>query len=103
MLDPMGDSSYRIIDPGTIEENFTITHDYYDHRDANKDLNIVFPITRLAEMANAGIIRGVAKQHYSFMGHISGLNLDRLIEQTAPAVAAQCRQNQVNAVILTPG
>lgn len=103
MHDPMGDPTYRIIDTRTIEADYVITHDYYDHRDADKDLNTIFPITRLTEMADAGVIGGVAAQHFSFMGHIMAINLDTLIKTTAPEVAAVIRQNQVDAVILTPG
>ena len=103
MSDPMGDPTYRIIDAQTIEEDYLITHDYYDHRDADKDLNIVFPITRLKEMAAEGIVGSVAKHHFSFMGHIKGSHLDNLLETYAPQVAARLVQNQVDAVLLTPG
>ena len=103
MYDQMGDPTYRVIDPGTIEEDYVITHDYYDHRDADTDLNVVFPVTRLKEMAHTGIIGAVARQHFSFMGHIRALNLDMLIKTSAPEVAAAIKQNKVDAVILTPG
>ena len=66
MDDPTGDASFRIIDTKTIERDYVITHDYYDHRDADKDLNIIFPLTRLKEMAGVRIIGSVAKQHFSF-------------------------------------
>lgn len=103
MHDQMGDPTYRIIDTQRIEDDYVITHDYYDHRDADKDLNIVFPVTRLKEMVDAGIIGAIAPQHFSFMGHISALNLDKLINAGAPEVAAAIKKNKVDAVILTPG
>ncbi len=103
MDDPAGDPSFRIIDTKAIERDYVITHDYYDHRDADKDLNIVFPLTRLKEMAGAGIIGSVAKQHFSFMGHITGLHLDELIEKNGPKVAVSFIQDHVDAVFLTPG
>ena len=56
MLDPRGDPTLRVIDGETIETDYAITHDYYDHRDADRDLNVVFPITRLKEMQAAGTI-----------------------------------------------
>ena len=102
MHDPSGDPSFRKIDPKTIEKDFKITHDYYDHRDADKDLNIVFPVTRLKEMAAAGIIGSVAEQHYSFMGHITGSHIEELIEKSAPETAASFLHNHVDAVLLTP-
>lgn len=103
MHDPSGDPSFRKIDPKTIEKDFKITHDYYDHRDADKDLNIVFPVTRLKEMAAAGIIGSVAERHYSFMGHITGSHIEELIKKSAPTAAADLLQHNVDAVLLTPG
>lgn len=103
MEDPQGDPTYRIIDRDTIASDYTITHDYYDHRDADRDLNIVFPIQRLAEMQAAGVIGGVASKHYSFMGHILGHHIYRLIREQVPQVAAMLCQDQVDAVLLIPG
>ena len=103
MLDPDGDSSFRSLDGNRIGSDFKITHDYYDHRDADKDLNIILPIDRLAEMAAAGVIGAVAERHYAFMGHITGSHLYDLIEFEAPEVAARLVREGVDAVLLTPG
>ena len=103
MDDSAGDPSYRILDTNILEEDYIITHDYYNHRDADKDLNIIFPITRLKEMANAGIVGSVAEYHFGFMGHITDSHIHNLIEKTAPEVAANLMKNHVDAVLLTPG
>jgi len=103
MDDPTGDPTYRIIDAQAIEEAYLITHDYYDHRDADKDLNIVFPVARLKEMAAEGMVGSAAKHHVSFMGHIKNSHLDSLLEKFVPEVAARLVQDQVDAVLLTPG
>jgi len=49
MQDPYGDPTYREISAETSLSDLMITHDYYDHTDADKDLNIVFPLDRLHE------------------------------------------------------
>jgi len=103
MDDSTGDSSYRILDTNTLEEDYMITHDYYDHRDADKDLNIIFPIARLKEMVSARVIGSVAEQHFSFMGHITGSHIHNLIDKTAPEVAAILVKDHADAVLLTPG
>ena len=103
MDDPSGDSTYRIIDTQTIEDDYLITHDYYDHRDADKDLNIVYPVTRLKEMAAGGIVGSVARYHFSFMGHIRDSHLDNLLETYAPQVTNRLVQDQIDGVLLTPG
>ena len=103
MQDSIGDSTYRWIDSETIADDYLITHDYYDHRDADKDLNIVFPVTRLKEMAADGIVGSVAGHHVSFMGHIKDTQLKYLLEGSAPEVAIRFVQDHVDAVLLTPG
>jgi D-proline reductase (dithiol) PrdB len=102
MLDPRGDPTFRVIDGATIEADYAITHDYYDHRDANRDINVVFPIARLKEMRADGAIGGVSARHFAFMGHITGDHVERLTEEFAPQVAAMAHQDGVDAVLLTP-
>ena len=102
MADQDGDPSYRVIPRGTSQNRLIITHDYYDHRDADKDMNIVFPLDRLEECAREGEIGKVAPWHYSFMGHIDGPHIPVLLTVTAPQVARQLSQAQVDAVVLTP-
>lgn len=103
MTDPDGDPTYREIDKDTPRQELMITHDYYDHADAEKDLNIVFPLERLEEFASEGIIGGVAQIHYSFMGHITGPHLFTLMNVSASDVAARLKRAGVDIVLLTPG
>jgi D-proline reductase (dithiol) PrdB len=102
MVDKDGDPSFRAIARDTPLTQLCITHDYYDHRDADKDLNIVLPLTRLDELTRDRVIGGVAAFHYSFMGHIDGSHMPRLLSETAPDVARRLKREQVDAVILTP-
>jgi D-proline reductase (dithiol) PrdB len=103
MADPDGDPSLRILDADAIAGDYRITHDYYDHKDADRDINVVFPIDRLREMAAAGIIGAVGPRHPSFMGHIDKHHITTLMEATAPGAAAVLRDDRVDAVVLTPG
>lgn len=102
MKDPLGDPSFRIIEGRSIANDFTITHDYYDHRDAEKDVNIIFPIARLNEMQRAGCIGAISDKHFSFMGHIDGPHVQQLIQHTAPQVVQSLKKMRVDAVLLTP-
>lgn len=103
MQDANGDPSYREIPLAAPREEYTITHDYYDHTDADKDLNIVFPIDRLKEMKEAGAIGALAETNYGFMGHIDGPHIETLIKKTAPEVAARMRKEGIDVALLTPG
>jgi D-proline reductase (dithiol) PrdB len=101
MGDSHGDPSFRAIPAASPAEQLTITHDYYDHRDAERDLNILFPLALGRELVARGAL-GHLGTSYSFMGHIEPPHLATLLHRTAPAVAQQLRQEQVDAVLLTP-
>jgi D-proline reductase (dithiol) PrdB len=103
MQDKNGDPSSRVIDGAVSADDLMITHDYYDHRDADKDVNIVFPIERLREFEKAGLIRSVAPVHFSFMGHVVGPYIRTLTEVTAPEAAETLKSEGVDIVLFTPG
>ena len=103
MTDQDGDPSYRVIDLDQPLSELTITHDYYDHTDADKDINVVFPIERLMEWEKKGIIKKLAQRHYGFMGHIVNQYINTLTQKTAPEVAQKLKADNVDVVLLTPG
>lgn len=102
MDDPDGDPSYRVIPSEVKSEALVITHKYYDHSAADRDINVVLPLDRLRELKAEGRIAGMAPIVYSFMGHIDGRHLRTLMEDTAPAVARRLTRDGVHAVFLTP-
>jgi D-proline reductase (dithiol) PrdB len=103
MTNPEGDASFRIIPGDAALRDLTITHDYYDHRPADRDLNCVFPLERLRELAAARRIAGVAPRHIGTMGHIVGTEGRRLVAETAPAIARLLAEDGVDYVLAAPG
>ena len=102
MQDPDGDPSLRVIPVEAPRNAVRITHKYYDHSAADRDLNVVLPIDRLRELAAAGRVGGVAPRIYSLMGHIDGAHVRTLIERTAPEVARRLCEDGAHAAVLTP-
>lgn len=102
MQDADGDPTYRVLDSETLWDDFKITHDYYNHANAEKDPNIVLPLDRLKEFKSAGVIGELAKKHYGFMGHVDGEHITHLIEKSAREVADNLKSDQVDLVILAP-
>lgn len=102
MTDPKGDPTFREVPVDTPRGLLTITHDYYDHRDAEKDLNLVFPVDRLKEMVDAGALGKLHPQTYSFMGHIDGPHLRTLQEKSGPEVARKLADAKVDYALLVP-
>jgi D-proline reductase (dithiol) PrdB len=102
IADELGDLTYRIIGPDDAAADLMVTHHHYDHGDADRDVNVVFPIERLRELAAEGVIGGVAKIHVSFMGY--SMRLKQMYEETAPAIAAEIEKaSKADAVLLTGG
>lgn len=96
-----GDNSWREI-PGDVAANdLMVTHDHYDHRHADRDINTVFPIDRLREAAAEGIIAGVGQRHLGFMGFSQQLR--DLYERAAPEMAKLIERSNADGVILTAG
>lgn len=102
MKDVDGDPTFRTLDAETLWNDFTITHDYYDHANAEKDPNIVLPLDRLKEFEGEGVIGELAKRHYGFMGHVDGDHLVHLVEKSARTVAEELKNDQVDLVLLAP-
>ena len=103
MHDHDGDPSFRELDFGRPLDSLMITHDYYDHADADRDLNVVLPVDRLRDLVAAGDLGGIARLGYGFMGHITGSHLEALKRRSAPEVAARLKKARVDAVLLAPG
>jgi D-proline reductase (dithiol) PrdB len=102
MKDPAGDPTFREIPADTHPADLIITHNYYDHADADKDVNVVFPIERIQELKESHEIGDVNYRHFSFMGHIMQHHIQTLMNETAPRVAAALKSDMVDIVILTP-
>ncbi|MYE24314.1 MAG: selenoprotein B glycine/betaine/sarcosine/D-proline reductase [Gammaproteobacteria bacterium] len=73
----------------------------FDRAGFAADLNVVYPVDRLHELADRGAIGSVADFHYSFAGNqsdtVSEVRLD-----TGPACAQRLREDGVDVVLLTP-
>lgn len=102
MSDPEGDPTYRVIPARVRAEDLTITHNYYDHRDADRDFNILLPLDRVRELTKAGHIAGMTSRHYSFMGHIDGHHVLGLQKKVLPQLLADLSSEEPDFVFLTP-
>lgn len=96
----VGDPGYRMI-PGDVEpDDLVMSHisTNFDRTGFQLDINMVLPLDRLKELAEAGIIGSVAAYHYSFMGATDPIQM----EDQAREVAQLLRQDQVDGVLLVP-
>lgn len=96
-----GDAGYRLIDRERRDLVMGHWSPNFDRAAIAMDLNVVYPIDRLEELADRGIIGAVAPRHVSFAGNqpddVATIRLD-----TGPAAAAQLKADGVDIAIFTP-
>ena len=91
---------YRVI-PGEIKASeLFMSHmsTNFDHTGFQQDWNVLFPIDRLREFAKEGIIGSVADFHYSFMGALDPMQM----EKDARDLASILKGDHVDALLLVP-
>ncbi|MEM8922787.1 MAG: glycine/sarcosine/betaine reductase selenoprotein B family protein [Actinomycetota bacterium] len=74
----------------------------FDRTGFAADINVVYPIDRLAEMAASGEIGAVAEHHISFMGAQFDATFSTILLDTGPAAAKVLIDQGVDVVLLTP-
>ena len=95
------DLSYRVIPGGADLASLTMTHSsvHFDRSGFREDVNTVFPLDRLRELAADGVVGSVADHHYSLMG--AGWPPE-MIEPTCVELARLLHDDEVTAVCLVP-
>jgi D-proline reductase (dithiol) PrdB len=95
------DLSYRVISGSVDLGDLTMTHSsvHFDRSGFREDVNTVFPLDRLRELADDGVIGSVADHHYSLMG--AGWPPE-MIESTCDELARMLHAGDVTAVVLVP-
>jgi len=97
---PEGDYSIRVLDVNAPTSELRVWHTHFDTSFAREDINVVYPIDRLKELAAEGVIGGVATHAVSFMGYFS--NVYRIRDEVVPAVVAAVKDAGADAVVLVP-
>lgn len=95
-----GELDYRAIPADTPLEALAISHHHYDHTEADRDPNIVFPVETLRQLAAEGIVAGPALQHFSY-GFTTRLR--ELYETLFPGLVRDIERSRADAILLTAG
>lgn len=98
----LGDASFREIPNDVDVQTLIESHNSpsFDHAGVEADKNLALPVDRFRELEADNVIGSLNRRHFSFMGSI--LNPRRLMNETAPEVARALREDNVDAVLLTP-
>ena len=101
IADELGDLTFRTIGGDAATADLMVTHHHYDHADADRDVNVVFPLDALRDLARDGVIGAVAPEHVGFMGYT--MQLRHMYEETAPEIAARVDQESRPDVVVLSG
>jgi D-proline reductase (dithiol) PrdB len=99
-FDTDGDTSWRVIAGETAGADLAYDDTHYDHACVDADMNCVFPIDRLRELARDGLIGGITHRHFS-LGFSQALREMR--EKTVPQLAREIDRERPDVALLTGG
>ena len=102
-FDPNARNDHRLdaIACDTSSKDFQVHDNYYDHKDAEKDINCIFPLDRLRELAERGEIGAVAPRLWSgFMGRI--YNRSKITQESGPEFAKALAADNVDILLAAP-
>ena len=97
---PFGSAECRFLPASVPAADILISHVSinFDRTGFQRDLNVVYPIDRLRELAVEGVIGGVADTHFTVMGSTDPAGMTEAADQ----IAGQLRQERIDAVLLSP-
>jgi len=97
---PVGDYSFRRVPSNSKPSDLEIHQLKYPISGAERDLNVIFPIERLQELAGENIIGEIAPNFFSFIGY----NMDaEMLEQTlAEDIAEAVEAEGSDVALLSP-
>jgi D-proline reductase (dithiol) PrdB len=95
-----GSNDYRLIPGDLLASELVMSHVSvnFDRTGFQQDLNVIFPLDRLREVATEGVIGSVAAFHYSFMGATAPQEMELVVR----GLAALLKRDGVDAVLLVP-
>lgn len=98
----VNDAEYRLLPSDARDLVLGHWSPNFDRTGVAIDLNVVFPIDRLEELAADGTIGAVSDIHLSFAGNQEEDGLATIIHDSGPRAAAELKAAGVDVVLLTP-
>jgi D-proline reductase (dithiol) PrdB len=98
-----GDASFRTIPSNFDREKLKIAHTHYPHDRVNDDINVLFPIDRLKELAHAKVIGRLSDNFYSFgFGMYMTEEFIGNPDGSAHQLAKKLKEDGVDYVLMVP-
>ncbi len=97
---PVGDYTFRRVPSASRPEELEIHQLKYPTAGAVRDLNVIFPVERLQELAHEGVVGELTANFFSFIGY--NMDAERLERTLAEEIAAAVASEGADAVLLAP-
>jgi D-proline reductase (dithiol) PrdB len=95
-----GDPTYRAIPRETMEKEIEVNHLHINTKHILEDINVILPLSRMAELEEEGVIGRLAPTSYSFYGfQFQGPGF---LETAIAPMSITMKEEGVDAVLLTP-
>ncbi|PYM21650.1 MAG: hypothetical protein DMD78_17345 [Candidatus Rokuibacteriota bacterium] len=97
-----GEQTFRVIPSDTPAAEILQSHTSigFDRTAILRDLNVTFPIDRVRELVARGVLGGLVREAYSFMGALR--EVAKLESESGPEVARRLRDAGADVALLTP-
>ncbi len=99
-IHPVGDYSFRRVPSDSKPSDLEIHQLKYPTLGAKRDLNVIFPIERLQELAKEKVIGGLTTNFFSFIGY--NMDAERLEQTLAEDIADAVEAEKPDAALLAP-
>ena len=96
------DPTFRVI-PGAAQPSDLVSSQTsigFDRTGQTRDLNVVFPIDRVRELAESGELGGLAPHHYALLGAQS--DSTRVAAESGGELARRLHEDGADVVLITP-
>ena len=97
---PVGDYSFRRAPSAARADELEIHQLKYPTAGAHRDLDVIFPIERLRELAAEGVIGGLTEHFFTFIGY--NMDAERLERTLAEEIAAAVSEEGADIALAAP-
>ncbi len=97
---PVGDYTFRRVSSNSRVDDLEIHQLKYPTAGANRDLNVIFPIERLQELAAEGVIGGLTEHFFTFIGY--NMDPERLERTLAEDIATAVSDEGADIALAAP-
>jgi len=97
---PVGDYTFRRVPSNSKPSDLEIHQLKYPTAGAARDLNVIFPIERLQELASEGVVGDLAPNFFSFIGY--NMDAERLERTLAEDIADAVEADGADVALMAP-